>query len=295
MITPVQRTALLLPAMMTVGLVLIAPLCLIGYVSTLQRGDYGGVIWGRHTAEAYMQFLFERDLNDQLVLNGDYVRIILRTLSLAALTSLVTFVLAFPTALWMSFQPPSRRTLLLFVVTVPFWTNLLVRNYAWMLILKNGGVLDRLLVELHLRTTPLNLLYTPAATLIGLVYSFLPYMILPIYVSMEKIDRRYIEAAFDLGANRLQVVRRIIFPLAIPGIVGGIILVFVPALGAFVSPELLGGAKSMMVGSLIQQQFGQARNWPFGSALAFVLLALILLSLWLRALRFNLRPRAATP
>lgn len=288
-----QKTALLLPAMITVGLVLIAPLCLIGYVSTLQRGDYGGVLWGHHTADAYLQFLFERDLDDQLVLNGDYVRIILRTVALAALTSLITFALAFPTALWMSFQPPSRRTLLLFVVTVPFWTNLLVRNYAWMLILKNGGVLDRFLIALHLRTTSLDLLYTPAATLIGLVYSFLPYMILPTYVSMEKIDRRYLEAAFDLGADRIQVVRRIILPLAMPGIVGGLILVFIPALGAFVSPELLGGAKSMMVGSLIQQQFGQARNWPFGSALAFVLLALILLSLWLRALRFNLKPRAA--
>jgi spermidine/putrescine transport system permease protein len=287
-----QRAGLLLPAMLVIGLVLIAPLCLIGYVSTLQRGDYGGVLWGHHTADAYVQFLFERDLDDQLVLNSDYLRIILRSVGLAALTALITFVLAFPTALWMAFQPPSRRMLLLFVVTVPFWTNLLVRNYAWILMLKNGGVLDW--VAHHLgATVSLDLLYTPTATLIGLVYSFLPYMILPIYVSMEKIDRRYIEAAFDLGAGRLRVVRRIILPLAMPGVVGGLILVFIPGLGAFVSPELLGGAKSMMVGSLIQQQFGSARNWPFGSALAFVLLALILFSLWLRALRFT--RRTATP
>jgi spermidine/putrescine transport system permease protein len=158
--------------------------------------------------------------------------------------------------------------------------------------LKNGGVLDWAAHRLG-ATVSLDLLYTPTATLIGLVYSFLPYMILPIYVSMEKIDRRYIEAAFDLGAGRLEVVRRIILPLAAPGVVGGLILVFIPGLGAFVSPELLGGAKSMMVGSLIQQQFGSARNWPFGSALAFVLLALILLSLWLRALLF--RRRVTTP
>jgi spermidine/putrescine transport system permease protein len=287
-----QRTALLLPAMLTIGLVLVAPLCLIGYVSTLQRNDYGGVLWGHHTAEAYVQFLFERDLDDRLVINSDYLRIILRSIGLAALTSLITFVLAFPTALWMALQPPSRRTLLLFVITVPFWTNLLVRNYAWVLILKNGGVLDWLAHRLG-ATVSLDLLYTPTATLIGLVYSFMPYMVLPIYVSMEKMDRRYVEAAFDLGADRLQVVRRIIFPLALPGVVGGLILVFIPGLGAFVSPELLGGAKSMMVGSLIQQQFGQARNWPFGSALAFVLLALILLSLWLRALRFRSRTSAA--
>jgi spermidine/putrescine transport system permease protein len=283
-----QRTGLLLPAMFVIGLVLIAPLCLIGYVSTLQRGDYGNVLWGRHTAEAYVQFLFERDLDNQLVVNSDYLRVILRSIGLAALTALITFVLAFPTALWMAFQPPSRRTLLLFVVTVPFWTNLLVRNYAWVLMLKNGGVLDWAAHRLG-ATVSLDLLYTPTATLIGLVYSFLPYMILPIYVSMEKIDRRYIEAAFDLGAGRLEVVRRIILPLAAPGVVGGLILVFIPGLGAFVSPELLGGAKSMMVGSLIQQQFGSARNWPFGSALAFVLLALILLSLWLRALLFTRR------
>ena len=287
-----MRPALVIPAMLTIGLVLIAPLCLIAYVSTLQRGDYGGVLWHQHTADAYVQFLFERDLDDSLVLNSDYVRIILRSLSLAALTAFITLLLAFPTALWMAFQPKSRRTLLLFIVTVPFWTNLLVRNYAWVLILKTGGVLDAVLQALHLRQAPLAILYTPTATLIGLVYSFLPYMILPIYVSMEKIDRRYVEAAFDLGANRLRVVQRIILPLALPGIAGGLILVFIPGLGAFVTPELLGGAKSMMVGSLIQQQFGAARNWPFGSALAFVLLTLILVSLWLRALSFSRRRTA---
>lgn len=284
-----MRATLIWPAMLVIGFVLIAPLCLIAYVSTLQRGDYGGVLWGKHTADAYVQFLFERDLDDSLVLNSDYIRIILRSLGLAALTTAVTLVLAFPTALWMAFQPKNRRTLLLFIVTVPFWTNLLVRNYAWVLILKTGGVLDSLLRLAHLRTTPLELLYTPTATLIGLVYSFLPFMVLPIYVSMEKIDRRYIEAAFDLGANRWHAVRRIVLPLALPGIAGGLILVFIPGLGAFVTPELLGGAKSLMVGSLIQQQFGASRNWPFGSALAFTLLALILLSLWLRALRFRRR------
>ncbi|WP_131113784.1 ABC transporter permease [Lichenihabitans psoromatis] len=289
-----ERTALLFPALFTVGILFLVPLGFMAYVSTLQRGPDGGVLWGQHTADAYLQFLFERDLEDNLVVNTDYIQIFLRSIGLAAITAACTLILAFPTALWMAFQPPSRRTLLLFLVTVPFWTNLLVRNYSWVLMLRSDGVVDWVLMGLHLRTQSLEILYTPLATGIGLVYSFLPYMILPIYVSMEKIDRRYVEAAFDLGANRLQAVRRIILPLAMPGITGGVILVFVPCLGSFVSPELLGGAKSMMIGSLIQQQFGQARNWPFGSALAFVLLGLILLALWLHAMRYRRGGEAAS-
>ncbi len=289
-----QRVSLLLPAMLTIGVLFIVPLGFMAFVSTLQRGADGGVIWNRHSIDAYVQFLFEHDLSDNLVINTDYIRIFLRSIGLAAMTAVSTLILAVPTALWMAFQPPSRRTLLLFIVTVPFWTNLLVRNYSWVLMLRNGGVIDWVLIGLHLRSESLDLLYTPLATGIGLVYSFLPYMILPIYVSMEKIDRRYIEAAFDLGANRIRVMERIILPLAMPGITGGLILVFVPCLGAFISPELLGGAKSMMIGSLIQQQFGQARNWPFGSALAFVLLGLILIALWLHALRYRRAGKVAS-
>ncbi len=287
------RLALLSPAMLAIGFVLVAALCLMAYVSVLERGPDGGVLWHSFTLDAYAQFLFERDLMDNLVLNTDYIRIFLRSIGLAAMTAALTLLVGFPTALWMAFQPPSRRTLLLFIVTVPFWTNLLVRNYSWVLLLRNGGVLDWALIGLGLRSQSLDLLYTPAAIAIGLVYSFLPYMILPIYVSIEKIDRRYIEAAFDLGANRWRVLLRIVVPLAMPGIVGGIILVFVPCLGAFISPELLGGAKSMMLGSLIQQQFGQARNWPFGAALAFLLLSLILVALWIHALRFRRAGEAA--
>ncbi len=286
------RWLLLSPAMLAIGFVLIAALGFMAYVSVLERGPDGGVIWNTFTLDAYVQFLFERDLMENLVVNTDYVRIFLRSIGLAAITAALTLIIAFPTALWMAFQPPSRRTLLLFIVTVPFWTNLLVRNYSWILLLRNGGVVDWALIGLGIRKEPLDVLYTPLATGIGLVYSFLPYMILPIYVSIEKIDRRYIEAAFDLGANRWRALVRVVVPLAMPGIVGGLILVFVPCLGAFISPELLGGAKSMMIGSLIQQQFGQARNWPFGAALAFVLLALILLALWIHAWRFR-RPGEA--
>lgn len=281
-----------MPAMLVIGVLLVVPLGLMAIISTLGRGPSGGVVWGEHTLDAYVQFLFERDLMDRLVLNTDYLQIFARSIGLAAMTTALTLIIGFPTALWMAFQPPSRRTLLVFIVTVPFWTNLLVRNYAWILLLRDGGVFDWTLSKIGLTSKPIEVLYTPAATAIGLVYSFLPYMILPIYVSLEKIDRRLIEAAFDLGADRWRALVRVVLPLAMPGIVGGAILVFVPGLGAFISPELLGGAKSMMIGSLIQQQFGQARNWPFGAALAFVLLGLVLLALVAHALRYRreLRP-----
>jgi len=288
-----RRSGLLAPAMLAIGVLLVLPLGLMAYVSTLERGSDGGVIWDRHTLDAYVQFLFERDLMDNLALNTDYLGIFARSIGLAAATAVLTLAIAFPTAMWMAFQPPSRRTFLLFVVTVPFWTNLLVRNYSWILILRNGGFLDFALMGTGLRHEPLNILYSPLATGIGLVYSFLPFMILPVYVSLEKLDRRYIEAAFDLGADRLRTLIRIILPLSMPGIVGGLILVFVPCLGAFVTPALLGGGKSLMIGSLIQQQFGQARNWPFGAALAFVLLAIILAALWVHAMRFRRPTRSA--
>jgi spermidine/putrescine transport system permease protein len=234
-----------------------------------------------------MQFLFERDLMGRLVVNTDYLHIFARSIGLAAITTVVTLLIGFPTALWMAFQPPQRRMLLLFIVTVPFWTNILVRNYAWILLLRTGGVVDWVLTKLGVTDQPIDVLYTPFATGIGLTYSFLPYMILPIYVSLEKLDRRLIEAAFDLGANRWRAFRRVILPLSMPGVVGGAILVFVPGLGAFISPELLGGAKSMMIGSLIQQQFGQSRNWPFGAALSFVLLLLVLIALSAHAARYR--------
>jgi spermidine/putrescine transport system permease protein len=287
MMALLRRAGLLAPAMLTVGILLILPLGLMAFVSTLERGPTGGVIWSQHTADAYMQFLFERDLMGRLVVNTDYLHIFGRSIGLAAITTVVTLLIGFPTALWMAFQPPQRRMLLLFIVTVPFWTNILVRNYAWILLLRNGGVVDWVLTKLGVTDQPIDVLYTPFATGIGLTYSFLPYMILPIYVSLEKLDRRLIEAAFDLGANRWHAFRRVILPLSMPGVVGGAILVFVPGLGAFISPELLGGAKSMMIGSLIQQQFGQSRNWPFGAALSFVLLLLVLIALSVHAARYR--------
>lgn len=271
--------ALAAPAVLFLAVFMLIPLGLMLYVSTLERAPFGGVQWGQHTGIAYEKLLFERDLAGKIAFNSDYLAIFARSFRLASLTTLITLLVGIPTALYMTTLPARRATLVLFLVTVPFWTNLLVRNFAWILILRNGGPLEGALDWLGLKSAPLDVLYSPLATGIGLTYSFLPFMILPIYVALERIDRRLIEAAFDLGADRWQVLSRVVLPLAMPGIVAGAILVFVPCLGAYVSPELLGGGKSLMIGNLVQAQFGASRNWPFGAALALVLVGMLLLAM----------------
>jgi spermidine/putrescine transport system permease protein len=277
----VRNLALSGPAVLFLTVFMIAPLLLMLYVSTLERAPFGGVVWGSHTGVAFEKLLFEKDLMGRLSFNSDYLTIFARSFRLAGITTALTLVISIPTALYMTTLSRRRAAYILFLVTVPFWTNLLVRNFAWILILRNGGTLDQTLQWLGLTTASLDILYTPLATGIGLTYSFLPFMILPTYVALERIDKRLIEAAFDLGADRLRVLTRVVLPLAMPGILAGAILVFVPCLGAYVSPELLGGGKSLMIGNLVQAQFGASRNWPFGAALALILVAVLLLTLWL--------------
>ena len=276
-----RNWTLTLPAVAYLALFMIAPLLLMLYVSTLERAPFGGVLWDSHTGVAYEKLLFERDFSGHLSFNSDYIAIFARSFRLAAITTLLTLVVSLPTALYMTTVSRRRAALILVLVTVPFWTNLLVRNLAWILILRNGGTLDQALQWLHLTRESLDILYTPLATGIGLTYSFLPFMILPTYVALERIDKRLIEAAFDLGADRRRVLSRVVLPLAMPGIAAGAILVFVPCLGAYVSPELLGGGKAMMIGNLVQSQFGASRNWPFGAALALVLVGVLLVTLLL--------------
>lgn len=282
-----SRTGLVGPAIVFIGVFMLAPLALMAYVSVLERGEYGGVAWGTWTAEAYVSFFFERDLDGSLDVNTDYARIFLRSIWLAVLTTVLTLLVGFPTALYMSLQPERIRNLLVFFVTIPFWTNLLVRNYAWILLLRNNGLIDATLARLGLTEEPISILYTPLAIGIGLTYSFVPFMVLPIYASLEKLDFRLVEAAFDLGATRWKALVHVIIPLAMPGIVAGSILVLIPCLGAYVTPELLGGSKSMMIGNLIQAQFGAARNWPFGAALAFTLLGIVLACMMVYIVRFR--------
>jgi len=190
----------------------------------------------------------------------------------------------------MAMQPPSRRNLLIFLVTIPFWTNLLVRNYAWIILLRANGLLSNLFESMGIVDGSVNMLYNDVAIGIGLTYSFLPFMVLPIYSSLEKLDWRLVEAAYDLGANRWLALTRVIIPLSKPGIIAGCILVIIPCLGAYVTPVLLGGGKTLMIGNLIAMQFGQSRNWPLGAALSFFLLAIVLGTMVIYLLRFKQKP-----
>jgi spermidine/putrescine transport system permease protein len=206
------------------------------------------------------------------------------------MTTVLCLAVGFPTALSMALQPEGRRNLLVFLVTIPFWTSLLVRNYSWILLLRTNGLVNDLLNAIGLVDGPVVLMPSNFAIAVGLTYSFLPFMVLPIYASLEKLDFRLVEAAYDLGANRWAALKRVIIPLSLPGIVAGSVLVLIPCLGAFVTPELLGGGKSLMIGNLIQNQFGASRNWPFGAALAFTLLALVLVTMMLYLMRFKRQP-----
>jgi spermidine/putrescine transport system permease protein len=195
------------------------------------------------------------------------------------ITALVCLALSIPIALWIATRPPKWRTLLVFLVTIPFWTSLLIRTYAFVIILNDNGPINGALTGLGILAEPLPMLYTPFATIVGLVYSFLPFMILPIYASAERFDFRLAEAAYDLGATKAKVLRRIVLPAVRPGIIAGLILVFIPALGSYLAPELLGGGKTSMIANVIAAQFGASRNWPFGAALSVMVLVIVMLAL----------------
>lgn len=285
-----RQTLLLAPTTLTLLVFMLLPMLLMAWMSVLQPDTYGGVRWHDWSLDAYVQFLYERDLDDSLLLNTDYLQIFLRSFLLAGFATVVTLLIGFPVALYIALKDEKTRQRLILLVSIPFWTNLLVRTYAWILLLRNGGLIDSALSSLGLGSGALDILYTPSAVAIGFVYSFLPFMILPIYTSLEKLDWRLVEAAFDLGANRWQALRRVILPLAMPGIVAGCLMVFIPAIGSYYIPELLGGGKSLMIGNLVQNQFGTARNWPFGAALSFMLLALVLVSMLIYTRRFQRPP-----
>ncbi len=273
------RTLLLAPAMVVIGIFGILPLFIALVYSFLEPGPYGGVEWAFST-EAYVQLLFERDIFDEtLSFHTAYLEIFWRSFLLAAFSTLACLLVGFPAAYFMATRPEKQRDLWVFLITIPFWTNLLIRTFSMQLIIRDEGVINIVLGDLGLIEAPLNIIYTDFAVGLGLVYSFLPFMVLPIYAALERLDFRLVEAGFDLYANRAQVLRRIIIPLAKPGIVAGSILVFIPGLGAWITPQLLGGGKELMIGNMISLQFGSSRNWPFGSASALVLMAMVLVAL----------------
>ena len=285
------RIGLLAPGILTIFCIGVMPLSIVLVYSFLEPGDFGGVSWVM-SFDAYVQLLFEEDIFDEtLSFSTDYLEIFLRSISLGLFTTIACLLLGFPTAYFIATQPPARRNAWLFMITIPFWTNLLIRTYAMLLILRDQGVINLSVIEIGLIDRAIPILYTDFAVCLGLVYAYLPFMVLPIFASLEKLDFRLVEASYDLYATRFKVLKRIIIPLAKPGIAAGCILVLIPSLGAYITPALLGGGKSLMIGNLIELQFGQARNWPFGSAIAMVLMVIVMLSL-MAYLNFGAKKRA---
>ncbi|MBZ5562137.1 MAG: ABC transporter permease [Acidobacteriia bacterium] len=268
-----RATALLAGSLVWLVGFFLFPLAYLLAVSFAERSSYGTIEWTLRLAN-YLR-----------AIQPLYLEIYWRSFWIALLTTLLCALLGYPVAYYLAMHvTPRWKSTLLILVVIPFWTSFLIRTYAWMVILRSEGVINTLLLDLHLLHQPLRLLYTPLAVFIGLVYGELPFMILPLYAVLQKLDPALLEAASDLGAGRAQTFWRVTLPLSAPGLAAGSILVSIASLGAFITPDLLGGARSMMVGNLIQNQFAVARDQPFGSAVAF-LLTLVVLILLLAGLR----------
>jgi spermidine/putrescine transport system permease protein len=194
----------------------------------------------------------------------------------AALTALACLIVCYPAAFWVSRLPNKWRLIFLFLITLPFFASLIVRLYAWLLILKPSGLFNTVLMGLGLLSEPIEILYTPTAVVLGMVYIMIPFMFLPLYAAIDNLDHTLVEASFDLGASRTQTFLKIIVPQTLPGIIAGCVIVFIPSVGNFIVPDILGGAKGLMIGNMVEQQFLSARNWPFGSALSMVIMAVVL-------------------
>ena len=266
---------LVAPALLWLSIFFVIPLLIVVAVSFAGRTPYGQVIFS-FTIYNYLRFL-----------EPLYLKIFADTLVVAIVTTLATILMGYPLAYTIAQLPKKWQQPGLILVMIPFWINFLIRSYAWVIILRSQGVVNTLLLNLGLIDQPLRMLYNDMAVMLGMVYALLPFMVLPIYVSIEQLDTRLLEAASDLGAKPLTAFRKVTLPLTMPGIAAGTILVFISSLGMFVVPDVMGGAKSALIGNLIQNQFLSARDWPFGSALSIVLavLSLVLIILYYKALQ----------
>lgn len=273
------RWYLSLPALVVLFLAALGPLLIVLVYSFLEKDPTGGVIWNFST-DAWFNVVLERDIFDETLSFADaHMSIFWRSVKLSTVTTLLALAFGFPTAYFIATRPARSRDLWLFLITIPFWTNLLIRTFAIQEVIRNEGVVNTLLMKLGVISEPLQMMFTDFSIAMGMLYVYLPLMVLPLYASMEKLDFRLVEAGYDLYATRFKVLRRIIIPLVKPGIIAGSILVFIPSLGAFVTPRVLGGGKNMMLGNLIELQFGQGRNWPLGASLSITLMAIVMIAL----------------
>ncbi|MGE0845904.1 MAG: ABC transporter permease [Flavobacteriaceae bacterium] len=273
------RWLLSTPAIFFILTAAAGPLLVMLVYSFLKPAPYGDVVW-EFSGRGWFSVLLQRDIFDQTISFADaHMTILWRSVRLSFATMVLTLLFGFPTAYFIATRPKERRDIWLFLITIPFWTNLLIRTFAIQEVVRNEGMVNSLLIWLGVIDRPIQLLYTDFAILLGMAYVYLPLMVLPLYASMEKLDFRLVEAGYDLYATRLSVLRHVIVPLVKPGIIAGSILVFIPSLGAYVTPRVLGGGKNMMLGNLIELQFGEGRNWPLGAALSMTLLTVVMIAL----------------
>jgi spermidine/putrescine transport system permease protein len=270
-----QGTALAIPGLAWMVIFLIIPLVLIVVLSFAWRGEYGPVDWGANAREFFGRLSLDNYLR---LADPLYMGVLWTSLKMAAVTTGICLVVGYPVAYYLARSGNRFRNLLLFLLLIPFWTNFLIRVYAWMLLLRTQGLINNGLLAVGLIPEPLQIMYTPTAVMIAMVYEFLPFMILPLYTSLEKLDPALLEAASDLYARPVRTFLRVTLPLSLPGVIAGTILVFIPTMGMFVVPDLMGGARTALVGNLVRQQFLAARDWPFGAAASMVLMALTLLA-----------------
>lgn len=260
------RLLFLMPSVVLLATLFAAPMAIVALYSLRARGVYGGV-GEEWTLENYIR------LADPL-----FGWILLRTFLIAGAATILCLLMGFPLA-WFIARAGRRKNLYLQLVVLPFWTSFLVRTYAWMFLLRDTGLINSILQSLGIVREPLPLLYNDGAVLLGLVYSFLPFVVLPLYATIERLDPSLLEAAADLGSRPWETLIEVVIPLCKPGFRAGAILVFIPCLGAYLTPDLMGGGKTVMAGNVIQNQFTTARDWPFGSALAVILMGIVLLLL----------------
>ena len=275
------RNWLLLPSWLVIGVLVLSPVFIMLVYSFLTKEFRGGVIWD-FTLAAYDQFFLDRGLfgDEPPKMEWTYINIFWRSIWQALLATLLCLLIGFPTAYFIATRPPSARTVWLFMVTVPYWVNLLIRTVSMKFLIRDNGPVNEWLLATGMISEPIHLINTPIAVQLGLFYSYLPFMVLPVYAAMERYSFSLSEAAADLYASKWFTLWHIVIPSVRPGIIAGCILVFIPSMGAFLAPDLLGGARNFMIGSLIEEQFkGTAGNWPFGAAASMILLSAVLLVL----------------
>lgn len=264
-----QRRALIFPPYFWMVAFFVIPMLFILVGSFSHRGRFGGIIWSLSLD------------NYRAIFDPIYFKAILRSFNYATIATALTLLISYPVAYFISFSQPKIKNIMMFLIILPFWTNFLIRIFSWFILLGRKGLINNTLLALGVIHEPLSLLHNAFSVNIGLIYGELPYMILPIIASLDRMNISLLEASTDLGANKITTFWKVTFPTSLPGVITGIIFVFIPMLGQFVVPDILGGTNSFMIGNVITSQFLVVRDWPFGSAISMLLMSIVLLLIFI--------------